>query len=93
MCISTFVIKSRPKPTDHKATFGKRYASDDEETSRRKAFKQNLDWILRHNAEADQGKHTYRCAVNEYTDLTNEQFRARFSNPWLLRKLETVSAA
>ena len=38
-------------------------------------FAKNLAFINKHNQEAAQGKHTFRVAVNEFADLTNEEWR------------------
>ncbi|KAL3884392.1 hypothetical protein ACJMK2_024533 [Sinanodonta woodiana] len=37
-------------------------------------WKENLLAINRHNSEADQGIHTYWLTMNEYGDLTNEEY-------------------
>ncbi len=36
--------------------------------------------IERHNAEADQGLHTFRMGVNQYADMTGEEFAALLTN-------------
>ena len=64
-----------------KTLFGKRYASDDEEEQRRHAFEANLAFIIKHNAEEAEGKHTFRCGVNILTDLTNQEYRQKHLNP------------
>jgi len=40
-------------------------------------FGKNLELIKRHNAEFDAGKHTYELALNEYADITWEEFSTR----------------
>ncbi|CAA7408703.1 unnamed protein product [Spirodela intermedia] len=49
---------------------------DDMERERRLAiFKDNLLYIEVHN----RGGHSYTVALNQFADLTNEEFRARYS--------------
>ncbi|KAL3884394.1 hypothetical protein ACJMK2_024535 [Sinanodonta woodiana] len=45
-----------------------------EEPVRYAAWKENLLVINRHNSEADQGIHTYWLTMNEYGDLSNEEY-------------------
>merc|ERR1712121_54930 len=46
---------------------------------RREIWEDNLDWIERHNIEADRGMHTYWCGENQFTDMTNDEFRAQMN--------------
>jgi cathepsin L len=60
------------------STFNKVYSSDDFQY-RFKVFRDNLDYIEQHNA----GNHTFTLGVNEFTDMSNAEFRATmlgFSN-------------
>jgi len=60
---------------------GERYfGGDAEEAVRRQVFESNYRFIVEHNAQADQGLQTYWVGVNEFSDLTNEEFRQRFLN-------------
>merc|ERR1712142_979453 len=49
------------------------------ETVRREIWESNLDWIERHNIEADRGEHTFWCGENQFTDMTNDEFRAQMN--------------
>ena len=40
-------------------------------------FAENVEYINQHNKEADEGKHTFRLAINNYADLTQEELRQR----------------
>jgi cathepsin L len=45
-----------------------------EEALRREIFEKNYRLILNHNMEAEQGVHTYTMGVNQFTDLTDEEY-------------------
>jgi len=57
-----------------KAEFGKTYSAS-EETTRYATFKNNLDFINTHNAEAAAGKHGFTVGINEFADMSIEEFR------------------
>ena len=52
----------------------------DAEARRHAAFERSVDFIKEHNAEADAGVHSFRCGVNQYSDLTRDEFRALLGN-------------
>jgi cathepsin L len=56
-----------------KKAFNKTYTSG-EESLRFVVFKDNFDRIARHNDRFSAGKTTYHMAVNEYADLTSQEF-------------------
>ncbi|PVD36393.1 hypothetical protein C0Q70_03375 [Pomacea canaliculata] len=58
-----------------KMIYKKSYKDVDEEAYRREIWENNLDFIQRHNFEADLGIHTFRVGVNEYADMSNAEFR------------------
>eukprot|EP00043_Microstomoeca_roanoka_P006279 m.61649 g.61649 ORF g.61649 m.61649 type:complete len:340 (-) comp13351_c0_seq1:419-1438(-) len=64
-----------------KSKFNKTYESAEEEARRAVIFAENLAFIARHNAEAAKGLHTYTLGVNQFADLTNEEFRSRHLSP------------
>ncbi|CAG2115679.1 unnamed protein product, partial [Medioppia subpectinata] len=46
-----------------------------------------------HNAEADQGLHTYRVGINQFADMTDEEYRSHLNlriNPAYLQNLTEV---
>jgi len=51
------------------------YANSNEEALRKQIFADTYDMIVRHNKEADQGLHTYRLGVNQFSDITDEEYR------------------
>eukprot|EP00386_Alphamonas_edax_P004612 GDKI01014574.1.p1 GENE.GDKI01014574.1~~GDKI01014574.1.p1 ORF type:complete len:411 (-),score=162.51 GDKI01014574.1:838-2040(-) len=54
-----------------KAQFNKSYANEEEEAMRMAIFKRNLDFIRQQN---EMG-HTYTLGVNQFADMTNDEFR------------------
>lgn len=59
-----------------KIQHGKTYASVEEESVRRSIFNSNLDIINSHNANTEK---TFTMAANKFTDLTPEEFGAKFN--------------
>lgn len=53
---------------------GKSYKTNEEQLERFQIFQQNVDKIEAHNA----GNHTWTMAVNEFADLTSDEFAARY---------------
>lgn len=52
----------------------KSYASSDEEQKRFQIFQDNLKFIKDHNKKYEAGQTTYKLGINEFTDMTNEEF-------------------
>ena len=42
---------------------------------RASAFNNTLSFIIKHNEEADAGLHSYRCGVNQFSDLWPSEYR------------------
>ncbi|XP_053153606.1 procathepsin L-like [Hemicordylus capensis] len=59
---------------DWKSTHAKVYSEGEEEAFRRGIWEKNLVMIEYHNQEASLGKHTYRMGMNQFGDLTQEEF-------------------
>eukprot|EP00808_Paulinella_micropora_P007250 g64805.t1 len=55
--------------------YQKQYKSTAEEARRFEAFKFNLDFVTTHNAA---GNYTYKVAMNQFADLTVEEFGRRY---------------
>ena len=65
----SFVDRHEQWITQH----GRNYVDDAEKKRRLKIFKDNVEYIDKVN---NQGNRTYRSSVNEFADLTNEEFIA-----------------
>jgi cathepsin L len=77
LCSTAFAV-STFEAQDHfvqfMAIFNKKYESTPELFKRFNIFKDNLEFIQSHNAE----NHTYTLGVNEFTDLSHEEFVATY---------------
>jgi len=56
-----------------KAYHGKKYVASEDDL-RRLIWEENLKRVALHNLEASIGKHTYTLAMNEFADLSGEEF-------------------
>jgi len=59
-----------------KTKFNKAYKNDAEDEYRMKVFSDNLEKISRHNDEAANGLHTFTLGINQFADLTLEEWRS-----------------
>jgi len=59
--------------------YNKAYENDEEAQHRRSVWENNLDFIEKHNNEAANGQHTFTVGINEFADLTSDEF-AQFFN-------------
>ncbi|CAG2109469.1 unnamed protein product [Medioppia subpectinata] len=50
-----------------------------DEVKRRVIFANNYRVIRKHNLEADEGRHTYWLGVNQFTDMTEDDFHTKYS--------------
>ncbi|KAH9405763.1 PREDICTED: cathepsin L1-like [Rhagoletis zephyria] len=62
-----------------KTRFGRSYANFEEEIFRKRVFASNLEFIFNHNREFFAGNKNFNVAVNNFTDMSNTEFRARFN--------------
>jgi C1A family cysteine protease len=69
-----------------KQTYGVQYPNDYEDGYRKMIFKQNVQKIEEHNADPSQ---TYKMGINQFTDLTNDEFIAIYLNPIISQQSET----
>merc|ERR1712018_847981 len=57
-----------------KAKYNKTYFDETENVYRQRIFQRNVELINKHNSEAETGKHTYKLGVNQFADLTKEEW-------------------
>ncbi|CAF1383361.1 unnamed protein product [Adineta steineri] len=62
-----------------KRVFKKKYFSNEEEINRRQIWEGNVARIHKHNLEVDLGLHSYTLAMNQFGDMTNEEFRKQMN--------------
>merc|ERR1712002_784082 len=65
------------KWTEFKSTFSKEYTSKEEELVHFDTWKSNLAMVEKHNEEAEEGLHGYKMSLNEFSDLSEEEFEKR----------------
>lgn len=63
---------------DFKARFAKEYSTEDENNDRFLVFNQNWQLIKKHNEEASNGLHSYTLGINQFSDLTQEEFKKQY---------------
>jgi len=62
-----------------KEKYNKLYANEKENAIRLNIFADNLKYIAEHNEAAAKGKHTFTMGINQFTDLTHDEWKARFT--------------
>eukprot|EP00298_Acanthocystis_sp_HF-20_P014539 c20811_g1_i1.p1 GENE.c20811_g1_i1~~c20811_g1_i1.p1 ORF type:complete len:336 (+),score=107.07 c20811_g1_i1:50-1057(+) len=62
-----------------KQQHGKVYNDVHDEMYRKQVFVANLKYIRQHNIEEAAGEHTYTLAMNEFGDLTFDEFHTKFT--------------
>ena len=73
----------------YQQTFERQYVNDEEESVRRDIFKSNYNHIHLHNLEADNGQRSYRLGVNQFADMTNDEFRQKMNGLRIQQKKES----
>lgn len=58
-------------------SYDKQYFSDEHETFRFNIFKENLNYIEKHNEEFSQNFHSYTLGVNVFADWSFEEFQTK----------------
>ncbi|XP_052817751.1 procathepsin L-like [Mya arenaria] len=57
-------------------TYGKSYTTANEFNKRFSIWQETVSRVERHNADASKGLHSYTMAVNQFSDMTYEEYRA-----------------
>jgi len=76
-CAALVVVLAQAHATSwiyFKQTHNKNYNDATEEAFRKGIFAANLAKINQHNEEYARGEHTYKMAVNQFADLTHDEF-------------------
>jgi len=68
---------------DFIARFGRSYASKTEVDARFEIFAENYDGIQAHNERYEAGETLFEKGVNKFTDLTRDEFNARYHSAML----------
>jgi len=76
----------------YKSYHTKKYSSS-EENLRRLIWEENLKRVALHNLEAAMGKHTYTLAMNEFADLSGEEFAKIVLGSCVIPKRNSTGAA
>ncbi|TOF89230.1 hypothetical protein CGJ15_24675 [Vibrio parahaemolyticus] len=70
------LASANPAWETFKEKFGRKYVDAEEEVYRLKVFQDNLNYIEEHNKKFANGEVTFDLAVNQFADMTNEEFNA-----------------
>ena len=81
MMVISMVCASAADFQAFKAGFHKVYATPAAERKARAAFQSNVKFIIQHNAEYHAGLHSYEVGVNEFADLSLEDFASQYLSP------------
>ncbi|MBA0623260.1 hypothetical protein Godav_008731 [Gossypium davidsonii] len=71
------------------SSYSRLYQDAAEKEKRFQIFKENMEYIKSHNTDTNK---KYKLGVNEFTDLTNEEFKA-MRNGYKMRSSNTVAAS
>jgi|EP00945_MAST-04E_sp_MAST-4E-sp1_P000245 cathepsin L len=58
--------------------YNKNYESESVRAKRKSTFFKNKELVVSHNAEAAKGVHSFTLELNEFADLTNQEYREMF---------------
>lgn len=76
----------------YKSFHAKKYAAS-EDGLRRLIWEENLKRVALHNLEASIGKHTYTLAMNQFADLSGEEFLKLILGSCIIQKKNSTGAA
>jgi len=87
-CTCSKMLKRRTtsfKPPNHdafeqfKTQHNRNYDTAEEHDSRRAIFENNLELIEKHNEEEKLGLHSFKMSLNQFADLSKEEFMQHFT--------------
>lgn len=64
---------------EFKGKYGKEYANDMEEATRRNYWSANVDFFKTHNEEYENGVHEFSVGENEFADMTTDEIAGYFN--------------
>nr|CAA56914.1 cathepsin l [Nephrops norvegicus]prf//2119193A cathepsin L-related Cys protease [Nephrops norvegicus] len=67
---------ANPSWEEFKGKFGRKYVDLEEERYRLNVFLDNLQYIEEFNKKYESGEVTYNLAINQFSDLTNDEFNS-----------------
>jgi len=76
-----------------KIKYDKNHLKGQEHDNRKTVFANNLKFIEKHNAEHALGLHTFTVGVNQFADLTNEEFIKQFTSVMPMNALSVAKEA
>jgi len=79
LCVAINALSDHAAWSDFKLTHKKGYQNKLEEQLRFQVFQDNLKRIEEHNAKYNNGEVSYYLAVNQFADMTAEEFSARMN--------------
>jgi len=68
----------------YKLTYAKEYTMADD-LSRRSIWEQSRNIVQSHNREHEEGKHSFAMGMNEFSDMTDEEFNSRLMKKGLIK--------
>ena len=77
------------------SVYGRQYQTEDEKAFRFQIYQKNRDTVITHNAEYEQGVHSFNLELNDHADKTNSEYRKQmlgFSSDAALTASTTYNA-
>ncbi|ENN75478.1 cathepsin L-like proteinase [Dendroctonus ponderosae] len=75
LTLASALLTDQEEWANFKTLHKKIYQSAEAEAQRFEVFKNNLEMIRKHNLEFEQGKTSWKMGVNQFSDLTEEEFK------------------
>jgi cathepsin L len=86
-------VAAQPSFGEFKATFNKAYTTVEHDV-RAAVYADNVDYIEQHNKKYSSGEATFEMGVNEFSDLSHDEFKALYVGPKIEpKKVEDMDIA
>lgn len=79
LALTVVAALAEPSYFEYQKQFNKSYANGKEYTLRQAIYNENVLKIREHNAKYAAGDVTYSMGINQFTDMTEEEFQAYIS--------------